>query len=44
MKDALWGHCPQCEEWFVIEDPVLDTLYLCPQDLTRADEFRRGAA
>ncbi len=35
MKE-LWGRCPKCNDWFVIDDPVLETLYLCPRDLLPA--------
>lgn len=38
--DELWGHCPRCDQWFLIDDPSLDALYLCPDDLARADDFR----
>ena len=33
----VWGHCPRCDDWFVVEDPRLETLLLCPTDLARAD-------
>lgn len=33
----VWAHCPACDHWFVVEDPGLDTLLLCPVDLRRAD-------
>jgi hypothetical protein len=32
----LWGRCPKCGEWFVIDDPDLDALYLCPTHLLPA--------
>ena len=34
----VWAHCPRCDDWFVVEDPTLETLLLCPVDLQRADE------
>lgn len=34
--EQLWGRCPRCDVWFVIEDPALDSYYLCPTDLVRA--------
>lgn len=33
----IWAHCPRCDAWFVVEDPRLETLLLCPVDLHRAD-------
>ena len=35
MKE-LWGRCPKCGTWFVIDDPDLDALYLCPWHLLPA--------
>lgn len=38
VAHEVWGHCPHCGVWFVVEDPCLDALLLCPADLHRADE------
>ena len=39
--ETLWGQCPQCRKWFLIEDETLDTLRLCPAHLVPADRLRR---
>ena len=37
----LWGRCPTCKDWFLIEDPELDSHYLCPQCLSVAYRWER---
>lgn len=32
------GHCPGCRQWFLVQDPAMDTHYLCPVCLLRADD------
>jgi hypothetical protein len=39
-QHEVWAHCPHCHSWFVVEDPRLDSLLLCPADLHRADATR----
>jgi hypothetical protein len=34
------AHCPQCSQWFVVDNPALDTSFLCPACLRPADDTR----
>lgn len=34
------GHCPRCSQWFLVQDPAMDTHFLCPVCLIRADDVR----
>lgn len=37
------GQCPSCDHWFLVQDPALDTHYLCPVCLVPAAQVRWGA-
>jgi hypothetical protein len=40
----LWGRCPKCQEWFQVEDPKLESYFLCPTCLIAAYRTQWRAA